>query len=1077
MRPPPPPAPVRKTNLGLRLSPFELANGLRGVLVHDPAATEVQVTMRYQVGSVDDPPEHPGMAHLVEHLMFEQVLGTQSVQARLEQITTEFNAFTSFDSTTYVARAPTSRLDELLSIEAVRIGFRCTTITDSVFVREREVVINELRQREDATKLLDALHAGVFPEGHPYRRSIGGSEESVSSITREQACAFADAYYTTTNAVLVVSGNVTEQQLTASLGKFLARVARRDGKRPLPVPTVAMGPRQATAAAPLDEPALVIAWPLPASQHERTKVRAVAETVRSVVDREIAGQVIVLELGDDRAKLLSLVVFPGKDETIASLRDKVKRALDAAPMEFEDSYEELAKITFHELQQNAIYELFERFETALTRDGQIAAAMLAGRDPGETLAAEVAGLRDTNRAEVGVIARDYLRYDRAIIVELTPQDSTRRRGQKVQLTAQVHDRGMRRDVPDPEEARRPAPEVTSPPTFRAMTTRMLPNGLTVVLLPVTSVPTIDVRLVFRAGTADEPADKRGAALLAGYALNWDLRYLNDYLAFSTAGGRGGLVVDTDVTVFTARGLDMHVDFLLAGLRRWVREGRYDRSSSRYAEYMRRQTKEIDDEGALIDAWRTAVYGAGHPYVQAGLSRQVSPGVSIEDARQFRARYLTPDNATLVIAGRFDAATADRWIDYLFADWTGRAEPRHAVRARPQPASLAKDEDIMQTYISITLPAEERERAQHLVLTEMLRELAGDVRYQLGASYGLSATLTDARLATHYHLGGWVDAARGAEAIELLRARIDQLRTDADTAARAFVTARARVLTQLTASTGSAAELAGRVQRDVELGRAPVSDLATAEAVRVLTIDQLRTALDDLDLSRAILVMRGPRTEVDRAFAVLGRTPSYVQVTDLERDLRAERAEKGATTRSDTGREDDERLRPSDIEDALTTQGPRNPLTLAVMPAYTLSRFLGGSARGISVAAGVGYRIDHRAAIGLRASVGSLEGESSEGRLVQRRHPLAVVPLGLTAYVHGTGYDRLWGGVYIGVHRDRFTEREQPSWWQTSIGIGVEGGVDIVNLNGNRFGVFVRTESELGVDTVYTAFALGVGYRR
>ena len=55
-----------------------------------------------------------------------------------------------------------------------------------------------------------------------------------------------------------------------------------------------------------------------------------------------------------------------------------------------------------------------------------------------------------------------------------------------------------------------------------MRTRQLPNGMSVVLLPIASVPTVDIRMVFRSGGADEPADATGAALVAGHGLTWNL---------------------------------------------------------------------------------------------------------------------------------------------------------------------------------------------------------------------------------------------------------------------------------------------------------------------------------------------------------------------------------------------------------------------------------------------------------------------------------------------------------------------------------------------------------------------------
>ncbi|HEY6038829.1 MAG TPA: insulinase family protein, partial [Kofleriaceae bacterium] len=136
----PPTAPPRTTHLGLDVERFELMNGLRVVLVHDPTAPEVEVTMRYAVGGIDEPAGQAGIAHLVEHLMYQQVLGSQTLFAHLEAGASDFNGATTHDATTYVARANPGRLDELLSIEAVRAGLRCTSITDSAFEREREVV-------------------------------------------------------------------------------------------------------------------------------------------------------------------------------------------------------------------------------------------------------------------------------------------------------------------------------------------------------------------------------------------------------------------------------------------------------------------------------------------------------------------------------------------------------------------------------------------------------------------------------------------------------------------------------------------------------------------------------------------------------------------------------------------------------------------------------------------------------------------------------------------------------------------------------------------------------------------------
>jgi zinc protease len=1074
----PPPAPPRQTSLGLKISGLELTNGLRVVLVQDPRAAEIQVTMRYQVGSVDDPPEQAGVAHLVEHLMFQQVLGAQSLLGRLENISTFHNAFTSFDATTYVARAEASHLEELLSIEAVRVGYRCTSITDSAFAREREVVINELRQRDETTELLAAIHIGLYPAGHPYRRPTGGSVDSVGAITREQACAFADAHYAPKNAVLVVSGDVTPAQLTAALGKFLARIAKREVGTPMPAPRVELASRHVETSAPIDDEMLLVAWPLPQDPQLRARVRAIAVTTQQLVDQQVRGRVTLQEFGDGRAPMLGLAVSPATGETIQDAIDGAERGINSVPGALDMlGATSLGEVAFDRIQQTAIYKLYATLEDGGDRDSKLAAYVLAGRDPSTALSSGLAGLNGMTRDEAARIARDNLSFDRATVVKLTPSD-TRKRGHTVALRPAIHDLGPRRDPPDPADAHRAAVGSLGAHGFVGVTTRELPNGLKVVLLPLTSVPTIDMRLVFGSGSADEPADKRGAALVAAHALTWDLHFLNDLLLFAAGGGTELVEVGTDHTTFAAHGLDMHFDLLLAGLRRWIREGRYDRGAETVVDAMRRESKTVDDEGAFTDAWRTALYGDRHPYVDAGLARHASKALTVEDAARFRAAHYTPDNATLVISGRFDVALANQWIDYLFADWTGRAEARRSQRSSLQPASIAKDEATTQVQLRIALPATANLRAHQLVAAEMLAEIASDVRHQLGASYGLDAGLAESRLATSYVLGGAIDAARTNEAVELLRTRIEKLRIDPDAAARAFVSARNRVLTHLVSVTGSAAIMGERVEHDIDLARAPMSDLRTAAVVQQLTIDGMAATLAELDLSRAAVVMRGPAAEIDTAFDVLGRKATHLLAAAADHD--APEPAPATTTRS--SRDDDAYPTSlSDLADALTEQGAAraaSPFTVTIAPGYETGRLTGlAGVDGYSVAADFGYRLDQITALGLHVSIGHVSGSYDTGAFVPELHPFDVVPLGISGFLQGTGYDRLWGAVLVGIHFDRFTDGDShQSAWYRSLGVGVQGGVDLVKFQRHRLGAYGRVESELISDTSYAAFTLGVAYR-
>src|SRR5262249_29733261 len=236
----------------------------------------------------------------------------------LEDSATFFNGRTTLDATTYIARAHPSHLDELLSIEGVRLGSRCASITDSAFAREREVVVNELRLGGDSGDVRAAAYAGLFPPGHPYGRPAD-SEHSVREITRDQACAFADAHYGPANAVLVVSGDVTAADVKAALGKFIGRIPRRVTAPSASVPAVANTARYVEHAIPIDEDFVLIPWPLPSDPGDRAKMRAIAPIAFDAIDRHVKGVVVPSEFGDTRAPMIGVIAAPGSGESIAEL--------------------------------------------------------------------------------------------------------------------------------------------------------------------------------------------------------------------------------------------------------------------------------------------------------------------------------------------------------------------------------------------------------------------------------------------------------------------------------------------------------------------------------------------------------------------------------------------------------------------------------------------------------------------------------------------------------------------------------------------------------------------------------------
>src|SRR5688572_12914093 len=193
-REPPPRTAFKYTELRSKLP-----NGLRYVIMPDSTTTQVEVDVRYDVGSREDPQGKAGIAHLVEHLMFQQRPDgpeTAPLMQSIGQLTTYFNAYTNWDTTHYQMASRTEQLDALLKIEAMRLYFGCQTISEDEFLREREVVRNEIRQRTGTAEgqVPQLVLKSVYPPDHAYVDMVGGDDTQLTNVTLEDACKFIKDY-------------------------------------------------------------------------------------------------------------------------------------------------------------------------------------------------------------------------------------------------------------------------------------------------------------------------------------------------------------------------------------------------------------------------------------------------------------------------------------------------------------------------------------------------------------------------------------------------------------------------------------------------------------------------------------------------------------------------------------------------------------------------------------------------------------------------------------------------------------------------------------------------------------------
>ncbi|MBL4615272.1 MAG: insulinase family protein [Magnetovibrio sp.] len=210
---------------------FWLDNGMQVVVLPNHRAPIVLHMVWYKSGSADDPAGKSGIAHLLEHLMFK---GTPKhpngeFSKTLARHGGQENAFTSYDNTGYFQTVASDRLEMVMELEADRMTNLVLRADD--VETERAVVLEERNQRiegKPGARLREQANQKLFPKGHPYARPIIGWRAELSALTREDALAFYKAHYAPDNAILVVAGDVTLDEVKRLALKYYAPIPSRN---------------------------------------------------------------------------------------------------------------------------------------------------------------------------------------------------------------------------------------------------------------------------------------------------------------------------------------------------------------------------------------------------------------------------------------------------------------------------------------------------------------------------------------------------------------------------------------------------------------------------------------------------------------------------------------------------------------------------------------------------------------------------------------------------------------------------------------------------------------------------------
>lgn len=195
-----------------------LANGLVVAVEEDHRAPRVGIAVAYDVGQRDDPPGYQGLAHMVEHLLFQ---GSANVPEDghfkiLERLgATDQGGFTGLDRTIVYEELPAHAWGVGLWLESDRMAYMLRHADERGVAMQREVIRNEWRQRGGDNAVPNRLALAtqlMYPLGHPYRveipRLAGDEPSDLDAIGLAEVAWFFQRHHRPDRANLAIVGDV-----------------------------------------------------------------------------------------------------------------------------------------------------------------------------------------------------------------------------------------------------------------------------------------------------------------------------------------------------------------------------------------------------------------------------------------------------------------------------------------------------------------------------------------------------------------------------------------------------------------------------------------------------------------------------------------------------------------------------------------------------------------------------------------------------------------------------------------------------------------------------------------------------
>jgi zinc protease len=851
-----------------------LPNGMRVVVVRNTLAPVVTVEANFLVGGDETPAGFPGMAHAQEHMAFRGCNGMSADQtaAIYAQLGGENNADTEQNITQYYATVPAADLD--IALQAQATCLRGVDDTDAEWNQERGAIEQEVaRDLSNPTyKFVSRVNEDMFA-GTPYAHDPLGTKSSFDATTGPMLKDFYSKWYTPSNAILIVVGDIDPAATLAKVRQLYADIP----SHPLPErPVVDLKPvKSETFSLDSNLPYVLsfIAYRLPGtSSPDFAPAQILADVLASqrgdLYAMVPAGKALGAEFGLAESYPKASVAFgvvavpAGTDVTGAT--QEMRSILSSysqkgLPAELVDAAKR-SEVAAAEFQRNSIPGLANVWSDALAAEGR--------NSPDEDLDA----IKKVTLADVNRVAKQYLVEQNSISAILKPVTTGQPVAEKGYGGSEKVTSAPTKPVQLPTWAAASLAELKVPSQSVAATDTTLPNGIRLIVKTDTTSPTISVvGSVKHNGDLQTPPGQEGVSDLLEGLFSYGTQTL-DRLAFQKA------LDDIAANESAGYGFSLSVlkEHFSRGVQLLAENELHPALPAQAFAVVQKQTEDFVAGNLESPAYRTsraldlALLPANDPELREATPATLSK-VTLDQVKQYYSATIRPDLTTIVVIGDVSADEAKSVIAKWFGDWqvTG---PKPEINLPPVPPNKPS---------SVNVPDQEQVQ-DSVILAEQLNlnrfdpdyyplqlgnhvlgggfyatRLYHDLRQTTGYVYSVDVSLEASKTRASYSVTYGCNPENVGKARDLIQRDLNQMRTE-DVSADELHQAKALLLRQIPLSESSEDAVAGGLLHRAEIGLPLDEPILAAKRYFELSAEEVKAAFArQLRTGDLVQVVRGP----------------------------------------------------------------------------------------------------------------------------------------------------------------------------------------------------------------------------